>query len=97
MMRIVSYNCNSFRNNFENIRSLLHDCDILLLQELMLEKRDLEILSDLHENFKYIAEVRDREMEGICEGRPSGGGVATVLGRCLLLFHFPQCMLMTLS
>ena len=52
---------------------MLHDCDILLLQELMLEKRDLEILSDLHENFKYIAEVRDREMEGICEGRPSRG------------------------
>ena len=73
MMRITSYNCNSFRNNFENVRALLHDCDIILLQELMLEKRDLEILGDLHEDFKYIAEVRDREMDGICEGRPSKG------------------------
>ena len=72
-MKIISYNCNSIRNNFENARTLLGDADILLLQELMLEKRDLDILNDLHENFKYIAEVRDREMEGICEGRPSRG------------------------
>ena len=72
-MKIISYNCNSIRNNFENVRTLLEDADILLLQELMIEKRDLDILNDLHENFKYIAEVRDREMEGICEGRPSRG------------------------
>ena len=72
-MKITSYNCNSFRNNFENVKSLLEDSDVLLLQELMLEKRDLDVLNDLHIDFKYIAEVRDREMEGICEGRPSRG------------------------
>ena len=72
-MKITSYNCNSFRNNFENVKSLLEDSDIILLQELMLEKRDLDVLNDLHVDFKYIAEVRDREMEGVCEGRPSRG------------------------
>ena len=72
-MKKTSYNCNSIRNNFENVRSLLEVSDIVLLQELMLEKRDLDVLYDLHNDFKYVAEVRDREMEGICEGRPSRG------------------------
>ena len=72
-MKIVSYNCNSIRNNAEIVKSLFTDADIILLQELMLEKRDLAILNDFNENFKHIAFVRDREKEGICEGRPSRG------------------------
>ena len=40
-MKIVSYNCNSIRNNAEIVKSLFNDADIILLQELMLEKRDL--------------------------------------------------------
>ena len=72
-MKIVSYNCNSVRNNAEIVKSLFVDTDILLLQELLLEKRDLGFLNDLNENFKYTAYVRDRESEGICEGRPSRG------------------------
>ena len=72
-MKIVSYNCNSVRNNAEIVKSLFVDTDILLLQELLLEKRDLGFLNDLNENFKYTAHVRDRESEGICEGRPSRG------------------------
>ena len=72
-MKIVSYNCNSVRNNVEIVKSLFVDADILLLQELMLEKRDLGFLNDLNENFNYTAFVKDRESEGICEGRPSRG------------------------
>ena len=37
-MKIVSYNCNSVRNNVEIVKSLLVYTDILLLQELVLEK-----------------------------------------------------------
>ena len=70
-MKIVSYNCNSVRNNVEIVKSLFADADILLLQELMLEKRDIGFLNDLNENFKCIAFVRDRESDGICEGRAS--------------------------
>ena len=72
-MKIVSYNCNSIRNNVEIVKSLFIDADIILLQELMLEKRDLDFLNDFDNNFKHIAFVRDREHEGICEGRPSRG------------------------
>ena len=39
----------------------------------MLEQRDLEFLNDFNDNFKHVAYVRDRESEGICEGRPSKG------------------------
>ena len=73
MIRITSYNCNSIRNNSENVKSLLDNSDILLLQEIMLEKRDLDVLNDFNKDFRHISFVKDRESEGICEGRPSRG------------------------
>ena len=73
MARIISYNCNSVRNNAEIVKSLLLDADILVLQEIMLEKSDINILGNFNNNFRYAAFVNDREREGICEGRPSGG------------------------
>ena len=73
MVEIISYNCNSIRNNSEIVKTLLLDCDILFLQEIILEKRDLDILNDFNEDFRHIAFVKDRESNGICEGRPSGG------------------------
>ena len=73
MVRIATYNCNSVRNNSEIVKSLLLNVDILFLQELMLEKRDLGILHDFNVDFKHVAYVNDRESEGICEGRPSKG------------------------
>ena len=41
MIKITSYNCNSIQNNCEIVKSLLRDTDVLLLQEIMLEKSDL--------------------------------------------------------
>ena len=73
MVNIVSYNCNSIRNNVDVVKSLFTDSDIVMLQELMLEKRDIGFLNDISKDFKHIAFVKDREMEGICEGRPSRG------------------------
>ena len=73
MVNIVSYNCNPIRNNAEIVKSLFIDSDIVMLQELMLEKRDLCVLNDFNKNFKHIAFVKDREMDDVCEGRPSRG------------------------
>ena len=73
MVNIVSYNCNSVRNNADIVKSLFNDSDVVMLQELMLEKRDLCVLNDFNRDFKHIAFVKDREMDGICEGRPSRG------------------------
>ena len=73
MAKIISYNCNSIRCNSEIVKSLLVDADILFLQELMLERRDLGFLNDFNDNFRHVAYVKDRESAGICEGRPSKG------------------------
>ncbi len=43
MARIVSYNCNSVRNNIEAVKLLTMEYDIILLQEIMLLKDDLNV------------------------------------------------------
>ena len=73
MIRLCTYNCNSVRANFENVRNIMSTCDIVLLQELMLCKSDLHILNELNDNFEKIAYVQDRESVGIVEGRPTCG------------------------
>ena len=73
MVKIASYNCNSIRCHFENVRNILCDVDILFLQELQLFKSDLLVLNDLNDDFENISFVYDREVEGIVEGRPTKG------------------------
>ena len=72
-MKCVSYNCNSVRNNSEIVKAILKDNDMIFLQELMLNKSDLPLLDEFNENFIHIAFVKDRESEGINEGRPTKG------------------------
>ena len=51
VIRISSYNCNSVRANFENVRNIMTDCDVVCLQELLLCKSDLHILDELNDDF----------------------------------------------
>ena len=73
MIRCISYNCNSIRNNSEIVKALLKSSDIVFLQEIMLNKSDLYLLNDFDPDFKQVAFVKDRDAEGINEGRPSRG------------------------
>ena len=73
MLKCASYNCNSVRKNSDNVKRLLDDFDIVFLQEIMLSKSDLPLLNDFNKQFRNIAFVKDRETEGINEGRPSKG------------------------
>ena len=57
----------------EIVKTLLDSADVVALQELMLCKRDIHLLNDINKDFDNIATVKDREMEGINEGRPSQG------------------------
>ena len=88
MIRIVTYNCNSVRNNMEIVKSLLDCSDVVMLQELMLNKDDLPLLNDIHKDFVNIAFVRERDLNGITEGRPRNG-VAMFWRRSLSLFMEP--------
>ena len=73
MVKCISYNCNSIRNNSEIVKDLLNKTDILFLQEIMLCKSDLGLLKDFNENFECMGFVKDREHGGINEERPSKG------------------------
>lgn len=73
MFRIVSYNCNSFRNNIDIIKLLLDKYDIVLLQELMLLNEDINLVKDLHPDWEAIVGVQDNFNQGIMEGRPQKG------------------------
>ena len=73
MVKVVSYNCNSVRNNAEIVKKLLDIGDIVCLQEIMLHKRDLDILNDFNKEFRHVAYVKEIDDDNIKEGRPSGG------------------------
>ena len=73
MLRCATYNCNSVRNNAEIVKNILNNVDILCLQEIMLNKSDLDILKNFDNTFDYVAYVKDRETMGINEGRPTAG------------------------
>lgn len=73
VLRCTTYNCNSIRNNREIVNNILDKSDVVFLQEIMLNKSDLDILNDFNSNFDNIAFVLDRDFEDINEGRPTAG------------------------
>ena len=79
MIKCTSYNCNSIRNNVENVKMLHSISDVVFLQEIMLCKSDLSFLDCLDDNFEKVAFVNDREQEGIVEGGRPVRGVAIFL------------------
>ena len=70
--RIISYNCQSVNTNLNLIQSFLPNCDILFLQETLLNDDNCSILEKLDSDFCYahIPSVRNNQF---CVGRPSGG------------------------
>lgn len=73
MAKIVTYNCNSFRNNIEVIKSLMCVYDIVFLQELMMLSDDVHIVKNIDDKWDSIVHVKDKSGEGIIEGRPQKG------------------------
>lgn len=73
MTNIVTYNCNSIRNNIEIVKCLFDDYDIVLLQEVMLLEEDAHMVKSLHSDWDGIVYVKDELKDGIREGRPSKG------------------------
>ena len=75
MVRIVSFNCNSIKNNNELVKCLLNDNDIVILQELMLSECDIDYLALLHPDYEYTCGVQDTlTIQGeYTTGRPSKG------------------------
>ena len=51
-LRIISFNCNSIRNNVNIVENLFTECDILLLQETLISSDDLYSISNINLDFE---------------------------------------------
>ena len=60
MASVVSYNCNSLRNDFEIVKSLTLNFDIVCLQEIRLYQEDLRLINKINPNFDYIADTNSK-------------------------------------
>ena len=71
-LRFVSYNCQSFNCNIEFIRLLLETCDVLCLQETLLNDINECQLDNLNDDFvsTHVSSVRN---SNTFVGRASGG------------------------
>lgn len=73
MVRICSYNCNSFRNNSFVIDHLTKHNDIIVLQELMLLNDDVHLLDNFNSDFNCFYCVDDKSQQALLTGRPTNG------------------------
>ena len=87
MIKLVSYNCNSIRNNAEIVKSLLDNTDVLCLQEIMLHQRDIDILNDFHDDFKSFTFVKPVEEDVIRKEDPQVEFLFFGERICLLLLN----------
>jgi hypothetical protein len=72
-LNVATYNCNSVRNNFAIVKTLLEDHDIVLLQETILTDDNLNFLNTLDDNFNYAAVPSTCNNSNNFCGRASGG------------------------
>ena len=71
-LKIITFNCQSLHANSSIIRDLLLKCDILCLQETLLDENNYQILEALDGNFMFAYTAAHRK-PGCFVGRPSGG------------------------
>ena len=74
-IKVITYNCQSFRKNLDFIKLLVNKCDILLLQETILPSHALDIAMSLNDNdnmvdYFFVPSSRD---ENNFYGRSKGG------------------------
>ena len=71
-LSIISYNCNSFNANTVIINELLKKCDVLCLQETLIDDNNFQVLDTLNECFSsaYVSATRKNDC---FVGRSSGG------------------------
>ena len=71
-LKVISYNCQSFNANSAIIKDILSTCDILCLQETLIDENNCQIIDKLDNNFMsaYVSAYRK---DGNFVGRASGG------------------------
>jgi hypothetical protein len=72
-LKICSFNCNSFRKHTDIIKNIVKNNDIILIQEIMLLRNDIDIVSCINENYDFVITASTYNENEICPGRPQGG------------------------
>ena len=72
-LRIVSYNCYGLNPSTGDLYELCNKHDIVFLQETLLFKHELNVLSKVHPDFKRIGISAIDDTCNILSGRPYGG------------------------
>ena len=70
--KVISYNCHSLNSNSTIIANLLKECDILCLQETLIDKNNFQNLEQFDKNFSYAYEPSYRNISSFT-GRSAGG------------------------
>ena len=72
-LRILSYNCYGLKSSTVDLYELCDKYDIIFLQETLLFKHELPMLSKVHPGFEGMGISTIDDTSGILSGRPYGG------------------------
>ena len=81
-LQIMSYNCYGLKSSLVNFYELCEQFDIIFLQETLLFKHELPVLSNIHPEFEGMGINAIDDTSNILTGRPYGG--VAILTRKLL-------------
>ena len=81
-LRIMSYNCYGLKSSLVNLYELCEQFDIIFLQETLLFKHELPVLSNIHPEFEGMGISAIDDTSNILTGRPYGG-VAILIRKLL--------------
>ena len=73
LLRIVSYNCYGLKSSTVDLYELCYKYDIVFLQETLLFKHELNLLSKVHPDFEGMGISAIDDTCNILSGRPYGG------------------------
>ena len=57
-LQIISFNCQSVRSNLEIIQNLTTECDIICLQETLIDENNFDILGQIDSSFMMNTSLR---------------------------------------
>ena len=89
-IKLASYNCRSVKASLYTVQELCNNHDILLLQEHWLTSDQLEILTNVHDDFFAYGTSSMDTSDSILIGRPYGGlGILwrKCLNNCIEIVH----------
>ena len=86
-LKIISYNCQSFKSNIDIVKELLHKCDVLFLQETLIDDNNFSLLDQIDDDFMSAYLPATRKVD--CFVGRSRGGLAVLWRKGTVLKFTP--------